>query len=110
MQADGFHAFSNTIQGKKSADDGKKRWKTMTHRLENFKDIDPLLENIGDARVKFFQSRSLMTGTYMLAQLIFLSNAVRHSSQRCTRKFSGVVFFVVYTGLEYFGKITSTSG
>lgn len=54
MQADGFRAFSNTIQGKKSTDEGKKRWKTMTHRLENFKDIDPLLENIGDARWSLF--------------------------------------------------------
>jgi hypothetical protein len=37
LQANGFRAFSNTIQGKKSDDDGKKRWKTMTHRLKNKK-------------------------------------------------------------------------
>ncbi|MFL6492172.1 MAG: hypothetical protein ACJ70O_03630 [Nitrososphaera sp.] len=76
MQADGFRAFSNTIQGKKSADDGKKRWKTMTHRLKN-KDIDPLLENIGDASVKFFHQRSfndwyLHAGSaHLLYQMLF---------------------------------------
>jgi hypothetical protein len=50
LQADGFRPFSNTIQGEKSTDEGKKRGKTMTHRLENFKDMGPLLEHIGDAR------------------------------------------------------------
>jgi hypothetical protein len=53
LQADGFRAFSNTIQGKKSADDGKKRWKTMTHRLENFR-YRPIARNIGDARWSLF--------------------------------------------------------
>jgi hypothetical protein len=58
LQADGFRAFSNTIQGEKSTDEGKKRGKTMTHRLENFKDIDPLLEHIGDARWSLFLNAS----------------------------------------------------
>jgi erythromycin esterase len=58
LQVDGFHAFLSTKQEEEEEErnrqllnEVKRLKKTMTHKLENFnKDLDPLLEQIGDAR------------------------------------------------------------